>query len=442
MTTSFVSDFVHALSFDDLPQSAISAAKRSTLDTLGVAIAGQQTPNARIVCNHAAAHHGAGDIGARLLFDGRRVSVPGAAMANAAMIDSFDAHDGHKITKGHAGVVVVPAALAFADGVAPSTGPEFLTRVVLGYEIAIRAGIALHKLAADYHTSGAWNALGAAAIGARSLGLDHGQTGHALGTAEYYGPRSPMMRAIDHPTMVKDGATYGAQAGVAAAFLAADGFTGGPAALIDDRAIRHLWSDLGRRWRVEEQYFKPYPVCRWAQPAIEAIRQLMARMDEQPVRKIAIHTFREATKLAASDPQTTEDAQYSLPFPVAAMLVDGHITADTVIDLPAPRRIVDVARRIQLVEDGKANEAFPATRLARAEVTLQDGSFLESKWVEPPGDPENPLPDGALELKFRSYAEPVMGGRATNTVVDMLWSLDKVAELRGLTDVLYRRVQK
>ena len=36
----------------------------------------------------------------------------------------------------------------------------------------------------DYHTSGAWNALGCAAVTARRLGLDEKQTRQALGTAE------------------------------------------------------------------------------------------------------------------------------------------------------------------------------------------------------------------------------------------------------------------
>ena len=84
-----------------------------------------------------------------------------------------------------------------------------MTRLVIGYEIATRAGLALHASVSDYHTSGAWNALAAAAIGARALKLDADWTRHALGIAEYNGPRSQMMRCIDHPTMVKDGSGWG-----------------------------------------------------------------------------------------------------------------------------------------------------------------------------------------------------------------------------------------
>src|SRR5699024_11605794 len=112
--------------------------------------------------------------------------------------------------------------------------------------------------------------LGVAAVAGRHLGLDAARLAHAFGTAEFHGPRSQMMRCIDHPTMVKDGSAWGALAGMSAAFLARDGFTGAPAATVSDPDVADIWADLGRRWYLLEQYFKPCPVCRWAQPAVEA----------------------------------------------------------------------------------------------------------------------------------------------------------------------------
>ena len=157
---------------------------------------------------------GTGAGGARILLDGRRASPAGAAFAGASTIDAFDAHDGHPLTKGHAGVAVLPALFAVADAEGGGDGRDLLVALVLGYEVAIRAGIALHASVPDYHTSGAWNALGCAAVAARLLGLSADATRHALGIAEYHGPRSQMMRCIDHPTMVKDGSGWGAFAGV------------------------------------------------------------------------------------------------------------------------------------------------------------------------------------------------------------------------------------
>src|SRR5436305_436110 len=99
-------------------------------------------------------------------------------------------------------------------------------------------------------------------------------TRHALGVAEYFGPRGQILRACDSPTMVKDGSGWGAHVGLAAALLARDGFTGAPALTVERDDAGPFWSDLGTRWRIGEQYFKAYPVCRWAQPAIEAALDL------------------------------------------------------------------------------------------------------------------------------------------------------------------------
>src|SRR4029078_8036035 len=101
-------------------------------------------------------------------------------------------------------------------------------------------------------------AVSAPGLRARRMGLDRARTREALGIAEYHGPRSQMMRCIDHPAMVKDGSGRGALGGVSAAYLASDGFTGAPAVVIEaDRS--GIWDDLGERWYILEQYFKPYP---------------------------------------------------------------------------------------------------------------------------------------------------------------------------------------
>src|SRR5207249_1978270 len=109
------------------------------------------------------------------------------ALANGMTIDALDIHDGYKLVKGHAGAAVVPATLATLtlDQQGTVSGRELLTTLVVGYEVALRAGLALHATACDYHTSGAWNALGCAAITARRLELSAEQTRHALGIAEY-----------------------------------------------------------------------------------------------------------------------------------------------------------------------------------------------------------------------------------------------------------------
>ena len=422
MTRIFVDvpAFVRDLAFADLPRDVVRQAQRCLLDLIGVAAAGSRTKAAAIANTYAAMQLCGRDRDARILFDGRRAGLAGAAFAGATTIDALDAHDGHVLTKGHAGVAILPALLSVIDGAkagepsAAVDGREFLTCLGLGYEIATRAGIALHATVPDYHCSGAWNSLGCAAIVARLLAFDAAQIRQALGVAEYFGPRGQILRACDSPTMVKDGSGWGAHVGVTAALLARDGFSGAPARTVERDDARTLWSDLGTRWRIREQYFKAYPVCRWAQPAIEAALELQRthHVAADDIALLAIESFREAIVLgsACEIARTTEEAQYSLPFPVAAALVFGEIGAQEV-SLPklADPRVVRLQHAMTLIEDADFSRRFPAERWARVRVTLADGRTFVSEPARARGNPENPLDDDELRRKYLAYAEPVLG---------------------------------
>ncbi len=409
-----VIEFVHDTRIDDLPEPVVAFARRCLLDLIGVAAAGRTTHLAKRIIDHALDHFAVGERvpGAPILFDGRVVSPAGAALANGMMIDSIDAHDGHKITKGHTGCHQLPALFALHAAEGGLDADEFLASLVVGYEFATRAGVALHQTAPDYHTSGAWGAVGCAALGARVMGLDHETTFEAMGIAEYHGPRSQMMRVIDHPTMLKDGSGWGAMAGVSAAYLARDGFTGAPAITVNDPTVTDVWADLGERWVIFDQYFKPYPVCRWAQPAVEAASALRLEHDLDPlsISDIRVETFHEAARLATAEPSTTEQAQYSLPFPVAAILTRGRLGAAEVgAEGLADETIRSLARRVMITEDDAHNAAFPANRWARVSVVLDDGTTLTSADTEPRGDPENHFTDDEMRAKFHDFADPVLG---------------------------------
>lgn len=404
-------EYIHDLQFSDIPATAVHQARRCLLDLAGVAASGRMTNLSRIVHDFAFRQMGSTEKTARLLFDGRRISAAGAAYAGASTIDAFDAHDGHALTKGHAGVAILPAILAFADAEGLLTADHFssedlLTTLVIGYEIATRAGIALHATVYDYHTSGAWNALACAALGARFLKLDPMQTRHALGTAEYHGPRSQMMRCIEYPTMLKDGSGWGAFAGVSAAYLAKDGFTGAPAITIDGKDTENVWSDLGSRWRIEEQYFKLYPVCRWAQPAIEAAAALLETSSVVPadIEFVEVNTFVHAVSLGTALPQSTEEAQYALGFPLAVYLLHRSINANH-IDKDGLRdeAVASMVKRMRLKEDPAISALFPAQRLARVRIQTKSGRVHQSELVAAKGDPGCPLSDVELIAKFKRY---------------------------------------
>ncbi len=435
-------DFIHDTEFFDLPEHIVHQAVRCLADTLGVAVGGSQTTLSQIIRGHAVRQFG-GD-GARLWWDGRMVSPAGAALANGMSIDSLDAHDGHKLTKGHVGCGVIPALFALMQAQGCTSAKELLSGIVIGYEIGTRAGISLHASASDYHSSGAWIALATAALGARQLGLSKEMTREALGIAEYHGPRSQMMRCVDAPTMVKDGSGWGAMAGVSAAYLAKDGFTGAPAITMEDIALRDFWSDLGHTWRIDEQYMKLYPVCRWAQPAVEAVLSLAEkhRINASQIELVEIETFHEAKRLNVI-PNNTEQAQYSLPFSVAAALVRGSIgvlevTASGLMD----NSILDLAKTVHITETDEFNKSFPARRFARATLRLRDGVVVSSEPTEAKGDPEDKFDDDVVWSKFKGLSEPVLGNDAAGNLARAIRSLPTDDDTSNLFDLVCQNMEQ
>lgn len=430
--------FIHQLQYHDLPDAVIQQARRCLIDLIGTAAGGSTLDSSVIIRRHVTAQYAAGSDSARILLDGRRVSPIGAALAGGTTIDALDCHDGHVLVKGHVGVAILPALLALAE-TCIMDGREFLTTFALGYEIATRAGIALHSTASDYHSSGAWNALACAAIAARLLSLTDIQTRHALGIAEYNGPRSQIMRVVDNPTMIKDGSGWGTMTGLSAAYLARDGFTGAPALTIETQRVAPIWEDLGERWLILDQYFKPYPVCRWAQPAIEAALKLQRQLGitADGIEYITVSTFHEGTRLATRCPQTTDEAQYSLPFPLAAALVYGHVGAKEVSEavLLEPE-ILRLSTEMQLDEDAVYNAKFPAERWAHVSFHLRDGSTHTSAPTIARGNPENPLSDDEIAQKYWLLAEPVLGGDRAARIAEGVKNLPDI-DLSEWLDLLY-----
>jgi len=430
-----VAQFIHETTWNDLPPNVRRQARRCLLDTLGAGISGRATALSRIIHDFAAANY-AGQ-GALLWLDGRPVSPPGAALANGMTIDSLDIHDGHCLTKGHAGAAVVPSLLAVAglSGPADQAGKDLLTALAVGYEIALRAGMALHAGACDYHTSGAWNALGAAAVTARRLGSGIEKTGHALGIAEYHGPRSQMMRCIDHPTMVKDGSGWGAMTGVSAALLAQAGFTGAPAVTVVSDDVRQIWHDIGSGWQFTAQYFKPHAVCRWAQPSIQAALAVQQRYNLKPeqIQQIRVFTFHEAVRLNCRCPRSTEEAQYSLPFPLAAALVFGRLGA---VELSGPSLknpvVLKLSEGVELIEKQIYSERFPARRFARVEIVTQDGKLFDS------GEVEADWTDQALREKFRWLAAGQLPERRAAELEQMIWHCEDLPDVERLLALIAR----
>jgi len=431
-------DFIHALRWSDLTPRVQAQTRLNLLDLIGIAAGGTRTRLSSIIRAHAADTFGGT---APMLFDARSASPAGVALAAGMTIDSLDGHDGFNPAKGHIGCPLFAATLPMAHKHGLS-GADFLATITMGYEFGARASVAQHGTCPDYHTSGSWGAVTAAAAGARIAQLDTETTRHALGIAEYHGPRSQMMRCIDYPTMLKDGSGWGAMTGVSAVSLATAGFTGAPAITVEQAP--EYWENLGERWFILEQYYKPYPVCRWAQAPIEGVLALRRAHNLTPemVERIEVSTFHESVRLATNRPRTTEEAQYSTSFPTAVALVRGTVTpadiADAALNDP---EILRLSQSLAMTEDDEANRVFPARRKARVTLHLKSGQKLQSNWMEPKWDPLSPPTEAELRTKYHTLADPLLGQPRADAIENALENL-AATELKPLTDLLFQPIKR
>lgn len=406
MTTDRAVSFAHSATLTEGPESVAEQVRIRVIDTLAAATAGYRMPGIDVTTGYVADQCD-GDAATLLDASGTRRTVAGATLANATAANTLDVDDGHREVKGHPAAVVVPPALAAAEA-ADATVGTFLDAVYVGYELAVRAGLAIHATDGVYTGTGSWGALGAAAAVARCRGLSADATANALGDAEYHAPRTPIMRGVSSPGMTKDGVGWGAYAGAVAADLAERGFTGS-GTVFDEEGVA-VTDTLDDRFHVTRGYLKPYPCCRWAHPGVDAVLELREARDLDPaaIEAVRVHTFAEATHLDARRPESIEAAEYSYPYPVAVALVRGRVSpAELRRDCredPAVRRIADV---VDLRTDPGIDERFPEECLARVEVETAAETY-ESDLTRPRGARERPLSAAERTEKVTGFCEPTL----------------------------------
>jgi 2-methylcitrate dehydratase PrpD len=430
-----VTDFILNTKYERLPSAVQYQAKRCLLDVLGATLAGTVTPVGHIISRFVAEQHIGSE--ATVLMTHTKASLVGATLANAFAANALDIDDGYRLIKGHPGANIFPAGLAVAEKEGKS-GEELLEALVVGYEVAIRAGLILHDTYSSYHGSGSWGAIGAAATVSKLLSLRSNEICSALGIAEYHAPMTPMMRSINCPSMLKDGIGWGSMVGVSAALLAKRGFTAIDS-LLGNREYEHLIAKLGQRFEMLDLYFKPYPCCRWSQPAVDGARAIIAQHHVSPheIERVVVRTFRAATRLTVTRPRNTEEAQYSLAFPVAAAIVDGefglkHVLGERLQD----EAILQLADKVEIALSKELEDAFPERCLCEVEIITEEGQRYGSGVVAAKGDHDIPLSDKHLERKFRELAGCAVDPGKVQDLIEMVRHFEEVENVGRLIEEL------
>jgi len=440
--------FIADTRWDDLPEAVQHKVKMCLVDIIAAIVGGVLTPISDIAAAYAPVAW-QGDEATILLHD-NRATAAGAAFANACAANGLDCDDGGLYTRGHQGAQVFPTALALSEKLGRS-GSEMLAAVVVGYEISHRFGRCWHRYKQpEYQADGSWGSVACAATAANLMGLDPATTMQALGIAEYHAPNLPMERDLLDPAMVKHGHGWAAMTGIVSAQLAEGGFTGIPG-LFGFQEYQDWVSTLGNEYiMLDGVDFKRYCSCGWSHHAIAAVQNLQGEHSWEvgEIASIRVEGHHWTAVLHTAHPTTTEQAQFSLKWPLAAYLIDGEVGPDQILESrlgdPGINALVD---KIKLLESKELDDLYRPSfddgddRLSasRVVIRLEDGKALDSGPVSDCCRIEASGDEQRLEEKFRWLTGYVLGQDRIDRLLEMLWHFETLPDVGELTALIRKR---
>jgi len=437
--TEQLAQFAAGLRFDDLSTSTVTKIEDLLVDWFGSVLAGV---SARPVASVRRFAQAMGPTSGPSEIVGAQASSSPllAAMANAAASHVVEQDDVHNGSVFHPATVVFPPALAVAQALGAS-GRDFLCACVVGYEVGIRVGEFLGRSHYKvFHTTGTAGTLAAAAAVGRLLGLDARQMHHAFGSAgtQSAGLWEFLKTAADSKQLHT---AHAAGAGLMAAYLAQDGFTGAAdiftgaqgmaAGMSRDTDARKLCDGLGTRWATEETSFKYHASCRHTHPAADALLAVVQThglaLDE--IDRVITHVHQGAIDVLGPvvDPQTVHQSKFSMGTVLALVAQYQHAGLpefDTHYQSELTRRLRE---RVEMVLDAEVDAAYPQRWIGKVTVHTRDGRVLHGRVDEPKGDPGNTL--SRSEITDKALQLAAYGGAAsTDAVASALERLWRIAQ--------------
>lgn len=443
-----LAEHVCGCGFADLPAATRTATCEDILDTFGCLLGGSGAPGIAELCRIVGGWGGSEE--SQVMLWQRRLPAPHAAMMNASMAHALDFDDtldhGGSI---HPGASVLAASLAVADRAGSVSGRDLLLAVALGLDVSCRVALA-STLDRGWHRTAAMGVFGAAAAAGKLLGLNAEQMVNALGIA--------FSQAAGNRQCIVDGALtkrlqtgQAASTGVLAALLAREGFTGARHIFLgqfgffqlyqpDGYDAARLTEGLGRAFRGDELSFKPYACGRPQHAMLDAAIAVRNRLrlgtdvDPSDIAEVRVTGARAVVDeqfhgaMHKRRPTQIVQAQFALPYLIAAALVHGRVGITEVADIHNAR-VLDVSACMT----GVAGEP----RDSGVTVSLRDGRAAREIVGPPLGSPDNRLSADQLAAKFADCARNAVRPLADETVRTAVRSIRHLEDLASLGELLH-----
>ncbi|HET9208671.1 MAG TPA: MmgE/PrpD family protein [Burkholderiaceae bacterium] len=429
--------FAAGLKFDDIPAPVQRRTEDLLLDWIGSTLAGKGARPVESIARFWLAQ-GPADGPSEVLIHRRGSSPAVAAAINAAASHLAEQDDVHNGSVFHPAAVVFPPALAVAQALQRS-GRDLLAAAVAGYEVGIRVGEFLGRSHYKvFHTTGTAGTLAAAAAVGHLLRLDAEQMQHAFGSAgtQSAGLWEFLREAADSKQLH---CAHAAVAGLSAAYLAADGFTGArdilegarglAAGMSRDADPSRLSDRLGTRWATAETSFKFHASCRHTHPAADALQHAMLEHKLAPsdIAGVTAHVHQGAIDVLGpvTDPQTVHQSKFSMGTVLAMVALQGRAGLAEFDAHHGDTAVAAFRERVRMVLDPEVDAAYPARWIGKVSVHTRDGRELHARVDEPKGDPGNTLSRAELEDKAIRLASYQGGASETEmrALVQRVWSI-------------------
>jgi 2-methylcitrate dehydratase PrpD len=435
--TATLAAFAANLKTADIPAHVLRKAEDLWVDWFGSAIAGHGSRAVETLTTFALSMGPAS--GPSEVFTNRRTSSPYlAAMANAAASHVAEQDDVHNGSVFHPATVVFPPVLAVAQAIGAS-GAQLITAAVVGYEVGIRVGEFLGRSHYRvFHTTGTAGTLAAAAAVGHLLGLNATQMQHAFGSAgtQSAGLWEFLRTAADSKQLHT---AHAAGAGLMAAYLAKDNFTGaaqileGPqgmaAGMSSDADVRKLTDGLGTRWATAETSFKYHASCRHTHPAADALLKIMQgnHLQLSDLARVITHVHQGAMDVLGpvTHPSTVHQSKFSMGTVLALVARFEHAGLSE-FDRHFKDEVTQALRdKVEMVLDAEVDTAYPQRWIGKVTVHTTDGRVLHGRVDEPKGDPGNTLSREEITAKALRLAAHSCGASADEmaTAVAQLWQV-------------------
>lgn len=457
--TKQIAGYLARTGFDALDNDALRATKEHILYTLGTILAGSSAPGIKQALTGAIAlSGGAGE--SSVLVTGERLPAASAALVNAAMGHSreLDINDDRIAYK--SSVTVIPAALAMAEKAGKVSGKEFITAVCLGVDLGIRLGLATNPKPVHARAIALGPFASAAGCG-KILKLNEDGMHNALGIA--FCRSTVAGNSTVAPSLSKRlGVGFASQSGVVAATLAAANYPAagevlqGAAGFFQtfyqqEGDYAELLDQLGSRFEIVLVGPKPFPSCRYTHCAVTGvldlvrehgikardIQEVRVQIGERDMRSVGGWT--EDEKRKKHRPEGVVDAQFSIPYTVAATLVSGGLSLEEFTDAKiCSEEILDMAARVKTILTPEFDQGPMDVKPQVVDIVMRDGKVFSQKVIYPKGNPNNPVTSEELIKAFRgmaSYAAKPLGAAKIDDAIALalrLEEVDNVAELAKL----------